>query len=208
MLTTILRELKQHAPFTALGALIGIACVGLLLHLAPSTAYTAFYILHPLHVLLSALVAGSMYRLHTHKKSLWLFLLVGYGASVGVATLSDSLIPYISEVFMNLPNRELHLGFVEEWWLVNPIALLGLFAAYRFPSTHVRHSAHVLVSTFASLLHIVMALGGAPVPYVLITAFLFISVWIPCCTGDIVVPLLFTGNAKHVCSGSCASHNH
>ncbi|MCK5559009.1 MAG: hypothetical protein KAJ51_00385, partial [Thermoplasmata archaeon] len=81
-------------------------------------------------------------------------------------------------------------------------AILGIFVAYFWPKTRFPHAGHVFLSTWASLFHMTMALSGrvAPLGIIVISLFLFLAVWIPCCTSDIVFPLLFTkGNtsAKH-----------
>lgn len=198
MFKHILEELKHHAPFTLFGALAGIVVVFFLKDLPDAASYKIFYTLHPLHVVLSAFVTASMYELHKRGKikakySLWALLAVGYAGSVGIATLSDSLIPYVGESLLNLPNKEVHAGFIEEWWLVNSFAVLGIAAAYFRPATKVSHSAHIMVSTGASLFHMIMAAGQSLnwYYYTAIFIFLFLSVWIPCCVSDIVFPLLF-----------------
>lgn len=164
------------------------------INLPTKASYSIFYILHPIHVFLSALVTASIYEIHsTGKLKLWILIVIGYFGSVGIATLSDSVIPYIGEFMLNLPNRGLHLGFIEEWWLINPLALAGILIAYFRPTTKFPHYGHVLLSIWASLFHIIMALGGS-LPwfsYIIIFFFLFISVLIPCCISDIVFPLLF-----------------
>ena len=196
MIKQILEELKHHYPFTLFGAFTGIIIM-LLLHtitIPPKASHAIFYTLHPLHVLLSALVTASMYELHTRGKcNLWILIIIGYIGSIGIATLSDSIIPYIGETLLNLPNKGIHLGFIEKWWLVNPLAFIGILIAYFRPTTKFPHSGHVLLSTWASLFHIIMALGSSPSlsSYIVIFFFLFISVWIPCCISDIVFPLLF-----------------
>ena len=95
MLSTIGKELKAHAPFTVVGVLTGVAIMVILASAeAPrSFSTTLFWGLHPLHVLLSALVTAGMYRLHSTGK-LWATILVGYLGSIGIATLSDCIIPY------------------------------------------------------------------------------------------------------------------
>ena len=196
MIRQILKELKHHYPFTLFGAFTGIIIM-LILHnitIPPKASHAIFYTLHPLHVLLSALVTASMYELHTRGKcNLWILIIIGYIGSIGIATLSDSIIPYIGETLLNLPNKGIHLGFIEKWWLVNPLALIGILIAYFRPTTKFPHSGHVLLSTWASLFHIIMALGSSTSwsSYIVIFFFLFISVWIPCCISDIVFPLLF-----------------
>jgi hypothetical protein len=134
-----------------------------------------------------------MYRKYGHNK-IWAIILIGYFGSVGVATLSDSIIPYLGEVLLDLPNAGVHVGFIEEWWIVNPAAFAGIAIGYWRVSTKLPHSAHVLISTWASLFHIIMALGTSVewFIYLAIFLFLFLGVWVPCCTSDIVFPLLFT----------------
>ena len=91
-----------------------------------------------------------------------------------------------------------HISAEMKWWLVNPLALVGIWIGCRWPHTRVTHAGHVLLSTWASLFHMTMALGGMPDVFtvVVIAAFLFLAVWVPCCTSDIVFPLLFTGTAR------------
>ncbi|MFQ5953356.1 MAG: hypothetical protein ACE5JK_08180, partial [Candidatus Omnitrophota bacterium] len=97
----ILEELEHHAPFTVLGALMGIIIMVFFHRMPSGIAYKIFYTFHPLHVLLSALVTASIYRLHvcppgSHLQgrcNLWVLFIIGYAGSIGIATLSDSLIP-------------------------------------------------------------------------------------------------------------------
>ena len=199
MYNHIINEMKKHFPFTAIGAVIGIVFMYFSYTLSYKTAYNIFYFLHPLHVLLSALVTASMYEFYKKGKiNLLLLLFVGYVGSVGIATLSDSLIPYFGEILLDMPNRKIHLGFIEKWWLVNPLALIGIAIAYFKPSTKFPHMGHVLVSTWASVFHIIMAIGK-PIgflQYAMLFTFLFLAVWVPCCMSDIVFPLLFVKD-KH-----------
>ena len=203
MFTHILKELKNHAPFTAFGAMSGILLMILFRHLPKEAAYRVFYILHPLHVLLSALVTAAMYELHECKTigakciwgrcNLWKLLLIGYIGSVGIATLSDSIIPYAGEVVLGMPNKGIHIGFIEKWWLVNPLAVAGIALTFFWRKTKFPHAGHVLISTWASLFHVLMAIG-TPLgvqSYLVVFVFLFLAVWLPCCVSDIVFPLLF-----------------
>src|SRR5690554_1917233 len=123
MFKEILKELKNHAPFTIFGALTGIVIMLLSLKLPYTVSYNVFYVLHPFHVFLSALVTAAMYKLHKDKFSLIALLIISYLGSIGIATLSDSIIPYIGESILNMPNKGIHLGFIEKWWLVNPLAI-------------------------------------------------------------------------------------
>jgi len=198
MLKLIAHELKRHAPFTALGAAIGIIVMAIIvfssaLPQVSGVSHTVFYVLHPLHVALSAVVTTAMYRRYGGSK-IWAVILIGYFGSIGIGTLSDSVIPYLGEVLLSLPNRGVHIGFIEEWQIVNPAALAGVGIGYWKSVTRLPHFGHVLLSTWASMFHVIMALGGAVswFTFLIIFVFLFLGVWLPCCTSDIVFPLLFT----------------
>jgi len=192
MLRQIANELKRHAPFTSFGAVTGIILMAIIVlaNVPPETSHTFFYILHPFHVVLSALVTTAMYKQHS-KGKVWAVILIGYVGSIGIATLSDAVIPYLGGVLLNL-EIEFHLGFIEKWWLVSPMALLGITIGYWKPTTKFPHAGHVLLSTWASLFYFT-AFGTANwiplLPFIFL--FLFLAVWVPCCMSDIVFPLLF-----------------
>jgi len=193
MLRRITRELAEHAPFTASGAVTGIILMVIIVfgNIPSQVSHTAFYTIHPLHVVLSALVTTAMYKKYSSGK-LWASILVGYCGSIGIATLSDAIIPYYGGVGLGV-KIGFHAPFIEEWWLVNPAALIGIAIGYWKPTTKFPHWGHVLLSTWASLFYFT-AFGVADwIPLLpFIFCFLFLAVWIPCCVSDIVFPLLFT----------------
>jgi len=192
MLRRIASELRHHIPFTALGAVTGIILMVIIVFANVPTwiSQTTFYTLHPLHVVLSALVTTAMYKKHSNGK-IWAAVLIGYFGTIVPATISDAIIPYLGGAILNI-KIEFHIPFIEEWWLVNPAALIGIAIGYWRLTTKLPHSGHVLLSTGASAVYFT-AFGIAHwlplLPFIFI--FLFIAVWIPCCTSDIVFPLLF-----------------
>jgi len=251
----ICSQLHQHAPFTLAGALLGIGFMLLfrLLPLPERTSRLLFDIFHPGHVLLSAMATAAMFRLHKKTTHFVVVLIIGYVGSIGIATLSDCVIPYVGEVLLgfhtsahshgqageqqesnetishnleSVPEHKstsehesisetvheiggdhahqnghrvgLHFGFIDRWWLVNPLAILGgLLACFR-PWTKFPHAGHVLLSIWASLSHILMAMGTEVsfAQWVGVMVFLFLAVWLPCCVSDIVFPLLFVKSSK------------
>lgn len=206
MFKTIFRELREHAPFTFFGALTGIILFFLLRNIPSQISFNLFYVFHPLHVLLGTFVTASMYKLHKKKPNIFIFFLIGFAGPLAIATISDSIIPFVGETLLHLPHRELHLGFIERWYIVNPIAMLGVILAYFMPNTKFPHSGHILISTWASLFHILMAADNSVSAYVYfgVLFLLFISDWIPCCFSDIVFPLLFVKGHDRACP--CHSH--
>ncbi|MDD4356603.1 MAG: hypothetical protein PHN98_05060 [Smithellaceae bacterium] len=198
----IASELRIHAPFTAFGTVTGIVIMAAFIqfHVPWEISSALFWTLHPLHVLVSALVTTSIYRSYSQDNILRV-IIIGYVGSIGIATLSDSLLPFVGEWLLDLPHRGVHLGFIEKWWLVNPLALAGIALGYITSHTKIPHAGHVLLSTWASLFHVLMALGTSldVVTTILIAVFLFLAVWVPCCTSDIVFPLLWVkkGNGNH-----------
>ena len=192
MLRRIASELTRHVPFTAFGAITGIIIMVIIVfgNVPSSISQTTFYTLHPVHVILSALVTTALYRKYSNGK-IWAVILIGYFGSVGIATISDALIPYLAGALPGV-EMEFHLPFIEKWWLVNPLALVGIAIGYLRPTTKFPHFGHVLLSTWASLFYFT-AFGAAYwIPLLpVVFLFLFLAVWIPCCLSDIVFPLLF-----------------
>jgi len=133
--------------------------------------------------------------------------------------LSDIIIPHIgAHVFgLDIPTEAqihqmghehephaMHFGFIEEWYLVNPAAFLGIAIAYFFPRSKFPHAGHIMISPWASSAYLLMdmeyKLGWSSAASIFIT--LFISVWLPCCLSDIVFPLLFIKSDVEL-TGSC-----
>jgi len=221
-LANILKELKAHAPFTLFGAVTGIVLMLLFRGISEQTSYRLFYVFHPTHVVLSAIVTASLFRLHEKTKSFIIVLLIGYAGSIGTATLSDSIIPFFGESILGvaIPTEaqvhgehsqeglrtdkvateeahhyepKIHIGFIEEWYIVNPAALLGILIAFFLPRTKLPHAGHILISTWASAAHVMMNTHSVVSISIIVGMFivLFIAVWVPCCFSDIVFPMLF-----------------
>jgi hypothetical protein len=167
------------------------------------------------------MVTASLFRLHEKTKGFLIVLIVGYVGSIGTATLSDSILPFFGEDILGVAvpteaavhshgheagseqkhERELHIGFIEEWYIVNPAALLGILIAYFLPKSKMPHAFHILISTWASAAHIMMN-TNQPMTAVLVTGIfivLFIAVWLPCCFSDIVFPMLLVKSDGEQC---------
>ncbi len=191
MLKRIAEELKGHVPFTALGAATGIIIIVVIVsaNIPSWISQTLFYTLHPIHVVLSALTTTAMYMKYGRSR-IWVAVLIGWTGSIGIATVSDVIIPYLGGALLHVP-MEFHMPFIEEWW-INLLALAGIAIGYWKQTTRIPHFGHVLLSTWASLFYLT-AFGIADwiplLPFIFL--FLFLAVWIPCCTSDIVYPLLF-----------------
>ena len=236
-LKRILTELKNHAPFTLFGTATGLVCMLLFRNVGSDINHRLFQVFHPGHVALSAIVTASIYKLYESKASFLKILLVGYIGAIGVATLSDCVLPFFGESILGVAipvhadmhehdehvhdengseselgrktpgiRARLHLGFIEDWYLVNPAALLGILIAYFRPRTRFPHAGHVLISMWASSFHVLMNTHRelTTVMFVGIFVVLFIAVWLPCCISDIVFPLLLVNSE---CDLSDAHHH-
>lgn len=193
----VIKELEHHIPFTVFGALVGIIFMVMLTYgnflsdVAPFSE-DIFFILHPAHVFFSALVTTTLFVKYRGKNVL-LAIIVGYTGAIGIATISDSVIPYLGEILLGLPKSELHIGFIEEPLKTNIPAFIGIAIGVVKGTTKIPHAGHVLISTWASLFHIIMAIGASlsSLQLIGIFVFLFLAVWLPCCTSDIIYPVLF-----------------
>lgn len=236
-LKQILQELKVHSPFTLLGASTGIVLMLLGQRFLGGREHTLFAIFHPLHVVLSAMVTAALFEKHRKVKNFLVILIIGIVGSIGIATLSDSILPFFGETILGVAvpthaslheeehehedamvdehehednHAELHLGFIEEWYLVFPSAILGVLLAYFLPATKLPHASHVLISTWASSAHILMNTQADMSALLMlgILIVLFLSVWLPCCVSDIVFPLLFVGSDGPHLGHSCVLCGH
>ncbi|HEY97843.1 MAG TPA: hypothetical protein G4O16_06650 [Dehalococcoidia bacterium] len=209
MLRNIGRELLHHAPFTAAGAVTGVVVMAVisLCDTPMNISEGLFFTFHPLHVVFSALVTTALYRKQKGHK-LWAVVIIGYVGSVGIATLSDAVIPYLEGSSLKV-DMGFHLPFLEtemmpfiglpKWLVVNLAALIGIAIGFFRPNTTFPHMGHVLLSTWASLFGFT-AFGTADwMPLLpIIFVYLFLAVWIPCCISDIVFPLLWVkGEPAH-----------
>ncbi len=190
----IATELRHHVPFTALGALSGIAIMAIfvLAEVHPDLSKVFFEIAHPAHVLLSAIVTTAMYR--RYRKGLAAAIAVGLAGSVPLGTLSDIVLPYLGGKLLRLEMDHMHLAFIEEWFLVWPAAAMGVGIGLWRRGTRLPHSGHVFISTWASLFYLTAFGSAVSLPMLpAIFAILFFAVWVPCCVSDIVFPLLIAG---------------
>ena len=227
-LGAIFSELEHHAPFTLIGATSGIVCMLLFRNAPAEVSHRLFLVFHPGHVILSAIVTTSLFRLYDKRAGLLKIVVIGYLGSIGVATVSDCVLPFFGENILGvaLPSHaaihdheaepaeergtetasttqvpgireHLHLGFIEDWYVVNPAAILGIIIAYFWPRTRFPHAGHVLISTWASSFHVLMNTHRELTPMMFVGIFivLFIAVWLPCCVSDIIFPLLFVKSA-------------
>lgn len=193
-------ELRDHVPFTAFGASSGVAIAGAMYLLRAETmidlSWKAFHIFHPLHLLLSAIVTSAMFRRHGGE----ILSAVGVGAvgSIGICMMSDVIIPYLGGSLLGV-EMTLHIDLLEhpQFVVVPTLAGAAIGAATRL-WTKCPHAAHVMISTLASLFYLT-AFGVTDwilkLPFVFVL--LFVAVWLPCCTSDIVFPLSFAGRTRH-----------
>ncbi len=219
MLRRILHELRAHVPFTAMGAVTGIIIMVIILvtDVPASISEAVFYTLHPLHIVLSALVTTAMYRRYSQGR-LWAAILIGYFGSVGIATLSDAVIPFVEGSTLSI-DIGFHLPFIETeafpylniptWIVINAAAAIGIAIGYWKQVTKVPHTGHVLLSTWASLFYFTAFGTASWMPLLpLIFVFLFLAVWLPCCLSDIVFPLLFIRKVADGQEMAYTSHHH
>ena len=234
------QELKNHSPFTLVGAATGVLLMLVGQAWFKGQAETLFSVFHPLHVVLSAMVTASLFEKHRKINNFLVILVIGVVGAIGVATLSDCVLPYFGETILGaaIPSHsdihdheaesvaespdahnheqadvhahddhadpvrpQWHFGFIEEWYLVFPAAIIGVLLAYFRPTTHLPHASHVLLSTWASSAHMLMNTHADMSVTLLIGMFivLFLAVWLPCCVSDIIFPLLFVrGDGAHI----------
>lgn len=205
----IWEEMRHHLPFSILSVSIGLILVGIftimteMLGIEDVSPHSKemFHIFHPVHLLFSAIATTAMFWQH-ERKFLKTFI-VGFVGSVCICGISDIIIPYISGFLLGA-HMYLHICIIEHPYLILPFVFLGIFMGFLAPGTLEKqegvifsHSIHVLVSAIASILYLVSFGVTDWIHRIGVVLFyMVLAVVIPCCTSDIVFPLLFTSNKK------------
>lgn len=181
--------------------------------LLPSFFEKMFHVFHPLHIFLSAVATTAMFW--RFDRRLLRAVFTGIVGSVGICGVSDIFFPFVGGL---LSGRKmiLHVCVVEHPWLILPSAAIGVFfgivAAYtltRRKSTIFSHSSHVFVSTMASLLYL-LSFGFTDWTHSLVSVFtiVVVAVVVPCCTSDIVFPLLLASSEARTQMVCSHGHSH
>jgi hypothetical protein len=194
----ILEELQHHLPYTIFSVAVGMVTLGILTVLVdvdrfPQASRELFHVFHPLHMLFSAAATTAMFW--RYDKKLFKALFIGFVGSVGICGISDIFIPFVAGSLLGV-KMELHICIVVHPMLILPFVFFGIFMGFILPtvleSTIFSHAAHVLVSSMASIFYLVsfglvdwIPVGG------MVFIYTVLAVMIPCCTSDIVFPLLF-----------------
>jgi len=200
----ILVELTHHLPYTIVSSLIAMAAVWYFgtvqMQQHVDRGWVAelrwsFHVLHPLHVCLSAITTTAV--LWRFDRRLVKALLVGTFGSVVPCGFSDYVVPFVGGKILG-QTMQLHICLIEHPMLILPFLFLGLLGGLLFEGRVTEHSvfshgAHVFVSSLAALLYLAsfgftgwMSDVNLVFPVLLIVV---IAVWIPCCIGDIVIPI-------------------
>jgi len=204
------KELQHHLPFSIFSVAAGLIIVGILTFITelagignPSANFEElFHIFHPLHILFSAVATTAMFW--QNERNFIKALFIGIIGSLGICGISDIFIPYIAGILLGA-KMELHICVIQHSQIVLPFLALGLVAGFLAPGNIEKahgvvfsHSSHVFVSAAASIMYLVSfgmvhwihQIGG-------ILVFMVLAVVIPCCTSDIVFPLLCIKNPEH-----------
>ena len=200
----ILIELAHHLPYSIFGVTIALILMGLLMfiaiianseHRVPMASAELFHVFHPAHVLFSAVATTAMFR--KHDGNVLKAIAVGFIGSITICGLSDIFIPFWGGIILQ-QEMQFHICILEEPGLVFPFAIVGviagMFVTKSFEkSTEYSHSAHVFLSSVASILYLI-AFGLTEWVHVLGGVFMvtIFAVMIPCCASDIAFPLACT----------------
>lgn len=194
-------ELGHHLPYTIFSVTIGLILVGILSFMAvllekesmlPVASQDLFHVFFPAHVLFSTVTTTAMFW--KYEKNLLKAIIVGIFGSLFICGVSDIIFPYFGGILLGM-NMKLHICILEEPFLVIPFSIVGVLAGLMISknfekSTEYSHTMHVFVSSAGAILYLVgyglqdwfHMIGGV----FLVTV---ISVLIPCCTSDIVLPI-------------------
>lgn len=192
----IFHELKEHIPFTALATLIAITISLIIIKTQIiSSIVPIFYVFHPVHLFFSTTVSTAM--LYSYNKKIIPAVLGGILVSLIIGSLSDIIFPYIGASLFQIPIT-FHLPELEIPIIIAVSVILGAGAGIILKKTKFPHFLHVFVSVFASLFYIfAYSSNWNFLNLLFIIIITSISVVIPCCLSDIVMPLLIKEKLIH-----------
>ena len=186
----IIHELKEHLPFTITATLISMGFIIISLRgnwikeMIP-----IFYLFHPAHIILSSFVSSAIF--YNYKKNIFLSIIVGIFISIIVGSISDVILPYLGSSLFGIP-ISFHLPVIENSAIIFGAGLIGAIFGVVIKKTKLPHFIHVFISVFASLFYIfAYSTTFSFVNLILIFVIVSISVVIPCCLGDVILPILF-----------------
>lgn len=206
-LPSVKEELRIHFPYSIFSAIVAIGFAALFSevllqgnkNLIIPASRDLFHILHPTHLLFSAIAISAMFW--THEKKILKAFLVGILGTVPVCSIGDILVPYLGGLLLG-QEMHLHICVLEHPALVIPFVLVGVVAGCLAAETVERstifsHSAHVLVSCGATIFYLITFGFLDWLHHLGIVFFiLLLAVLIPCIIHDIVLPLLLLENRR------------
>ncbi|MFQ5963249.1 MAG: hypothetical protein ACE5KZ_03085 [Candidatus Scalinduaceae bacterium] len=203
----ICNELKEHLPFTVISSIAAIILVGIMTvleftlkeDLITQGSQRLFHIFHPVHILFSATATSAMFW--HYEKRLIKAVILGLTGSILACGISDVIIPFCSGFVLGR-SFEFHMCIMDHPLIVLPFVTMGIFIGLIAmekveKTTFYSHSGHVFVSSMASLLYLISFGLVDWFNYVgSVFIIIIIAVIIPCCTSDIIFPLLFAKEGK------------
>ncbi len=199
----VFSELRDHLPYSIFSVAAGMIILGFLTFgtqifgagniSGPSRGL--FHVFHPVHILFSATATTAMFW--RHEKRFLKAVIIGFIGAVGICGISDIFIPYIAGFLLGV-KMHLHICIIEHPSLIFPFVVTGIFTGFIVPdttekSTIFSHAAHVFVSSMASILYLIsFGLTDWIHAAGMVFVYMVLAVIIPCCTSDIIFPLLVT----------------
>jgi len=194
----LFHELKHHLPLTSMATIFAIILVLFLNKINFNFSERIFEYSHFAHIILASIVASAMF--YKYKANFIFSIFVGVLSSVIIGSVSDVIFPYIGAFIFNL-KPEFHLPLIEEPIIIFSFGILGGIFGIFFRITKLPHFFHVGVSVFASLFYLVSYVPKTNLFFVIVAFFLVvISVVLPCCFGDIILPFLLLGEKIKHCN--------
>ncbi|MCM8821902.1 MAG: hypothetical protein NC831_03700 [Candidatus Omnitrophica bacterium] len=207
----LIRELKHHLPFSILSVCFALMTMGVLNFITSAIkiedtsgpSIFLFHIFHPIHLLFSAIATTAMFW--QNEKNFFKAILIGFAGSVVVCGASDIIIPYISGLLLGV-QMHFHICIVEHPSIILPFVILGIIAGFFAPGTLEKHegvifshSLHVFTSSMASILYLIgYGLNDWIGRIGVVLVYTVIAVIIPCCTSDIVFPLVLVDKERKI----------
>ena len=194
-------ELVCHFPYAIFSVSLSLIILSFMTYGSnvynPSSSHSMFHSLHFLHFIFAG--TGAVLTFRRYSKNIFMGILVGCFVPATFCTTSDTILPYLGGLLLNV-NMRFHWCFIAHIWNVLPFLFAGVLNGFVL-SNHFKgkeifysngsHFFHIFVSSMASVFYLVsfgFTNWAEHMGFVFI--FLLFAVLVPCTVSDVIVPTL------------------
>jgi len=187
----ILNDLKNNSSFVFLITIIGILLIFIIkIYFKKEINESFFYVIHTIHVFVFGIIISALF--FKHRKNPFIAFLIGFIASVMLASISDIIFPFIGALIFNL-NTSFNLPIVKTPFIIISTGLIGSLIGIETKFEKIPLWIQVFISVFTGLFYLI---SFSKIPeffgFIHLTIIVFLGALITNCIRDLAFPYFFS----------------